>query len=55
MIVFHCEEMGRKVLDAAGEIPLHYSPGVLPVEVPCLRYVSESNMLAAYSLGAAGV
>jgi ferredoxin len=47
--------MGRKVLETAGEIPLPYSPGVLPVEVPCLRYVSESNMLAAFSLGAAGV
>ena len=55
VIVFHCEEMGRKVLETAGEIPLSYSPGVLPVEVPCLRYVSESNMLAAFSLGAAGV
>ena len=55
VIVFHCEEMGRKVLETAGEIPLPYSPGVLPVEVPCLRYVSESNMLAALSLGAAGV
>ena len=28
---------------------------MLPIEVPCLRYVSESNMLAALSLGAAGV
>ena len=55
VIVFHCEEMGRKVLETAGEIPMPYSPGVLPVEVPCLRYVSESNMLAALSLGAAGV
>ena len=55
VIVFHCEEMGRKVLETAGEIPLPYSPGVLPVEVPCLRYVSDSNMLAAFSLGAAGV
>jgi ferredoxin len=55
VIVFHCEEMGRKVLETAGEIPLPYSSGVLPVEVPCLRYVSESNMLAAFSLGAAGV
>ncbi len=55
VIVFHCEEMGRKVLETAGEIPMPYSPGVLPVEVPCLRYVSESNMLAALSLGASGV
>ncbi len=55
VIVFHCEEMGRKVLETAGQVPLPYSPSVLPVEVPCLRYVSESNMLAAISLGAAGV
>lgn len=55
MLLFHCEEMGRKVLDTAGEVPLSYPASVLPVEVPCLRYVSESNMLAAFSLGAAGV
>ena len=55
VILFHCEEMGRKVLQTAGEIPYFYSPAVLPIEVPCLRYVSESNMLAALSLGAAGV
>ena len=55
VIVFHCEEMGRKVLETAGRTQLSYSSGVLPVEVPCLRYVSESNMLAAMSLGAAGV
>ena len=55
VILFHCEEMGSKVLQAAGEIPYLYSPSVLPIEVPCLRYVSESNMLAVLSLGAAGV
>jgi len=55
VILFHCEEMGRKVLQTAGEIPYLYSPAVLPIEVPCLRYVSDSNMLAALSLGAAGV
>ena len=55
VILFHCEEMGRKVLETAGKIPMTYSPGVLPVEVPCLRYVSDSNMLGALSLGAAGV
>ncbi len=55
VIVFHCEEMGSKVLQTAGETPYLYSPAVLPIEVPCLRYVSESNMLAALSLGAAGV
>ena len=55
VILFHCEEMGSKVLQTAGEKPYMYSPAVLPIEVPCLRYVSESNMLAALSLGAAGV
>ena len=55
LLLFHCEEMGRKVLDTAGQVPLPYPASVLPVEVPCLRYVSESNMLAAFSLGAAGV
>ena len=49
VIMFHCEEMGRKVQEKAGQIPLSYSPAVLPVEVPCLRYVSESNILAALS------
>jgi ferredoxin len=34
---------------------LPYPANVLPVEVPCLRYVSEANMLAAFRLGAAGV
>jgi len=55
VIVFHCEEMGDRVLEIAGKIPHKYSPSVLPVGVPCLRYVSESNMLAAFTLGAAGV
>jgi len=55
VILFHCEEMGSKVLRNAGEKPYLYSPAVLPIEVPCLRYVSESNMLAALSLGAGGV
>ncbi len=55
VLLFHCEEMGRKVLEAAGEASLPYPASVLPVEVPCLRYVSEANLLAAISLGAAGV
>lgn len=54
-ILFHCGEQGRKVLDEAGRRPLPYPASVLPVEVPCLRYVSEANILAAFSLGAAGV
>ena len=55
VILFHCEEMGSSVLRTAGKVPYSYSPAVLPIEVPCLRYVSESNMLAALSLGAGGV
>ena len=54
-IVFHCGEQGRRLLEEAGRRPLPYPASVLPVEVPCLRYVSEANMLAAYRLGAAGV
>src|SRR5688572_1741188 len=55
VVLFHCGEQGRRALEAAGRIPLPYPAGVLPVEVPCLRYVSEANMLAAFGLGAAGV
>jgi ferredoxin len=54
-LLFHCGEQGRRVLDAAGERSLPYPATVLPIEVPCLRYVSEANMLAAFHLGAAGV
>lgn len=55
VILFHCGEQGGRALTAAGESGLSYSPGVLPVEVPCLRYVSASNMLTAFRMGAAGV
>jgi ferredoxin len=55
VILFHCGEQGKRVLDEAGKRPLPYPATVLPVEVPCLRYVSEANMLAAFRMGAAGV
>ncbi|MGH7794308.1 MAG: 4Fe-4S dicluster domain-containing protein [Candidatus Binatia bacterium] len=55
VILFHCGEQGRRVLEEAGRTPLAYPATVLPLEVPCLRYVSEANMLAAFRLGAAGV
>lgn len=55
MILFHCGEQGRRTLEKAGRAPLHYPATVLPVEVPCLRYVSEADMLGAFRLGAAGV
>jgi ferredoxin len=55
VVLFHCGEQGRRALEEAGRIPLLYPASVLPVEVPCLRYVSEANMLAAFRMGAAGV
>jgi len=54
-ILFHCGEQGKRALEAAGRKPLPYAATLLPVEVPCLRYLSEANMLAAFRLGAAGV
>ena len=54
-ILFHCGEQGKRALEAAGRQPLPYPATLLPVEVPCLRYVSEANILAAFRLGAAGV
>lgn len=55
VILFHCGEEGRRLLDEAGRRPLPYPANVLPIEVPCLRIVSEANMLAAFRHGAAGV
>jgi ferredoxin len=55
ILLFHCGEQGRHALEEAGERPLAYPANLLPVEVPCLRYVSEANMLAGFRLGAAGV
>jgi ferredoxin len=55
VILFHCGEQGKRVLEEAGKRPLPYPATVLPVEVPCLRYVSEANMLAAFRMGAAGL
>ncbi len=54
-LLFHCGEHGRRVLEEAGRRSLPYPADILPLEVPCLRYVSEANMLAAFRLGAAGV
>jgi ferredoxin len=53
--LFHCGEQGRRVFEEAGRQALAYPAGVLPIEVPCLRYVSEANMLAAFRFGADGV
>jgi len=54
-ILFHCEQQGRGLLDWAAAGQTHYSAALLPVQVPCLRNVSEAAMLAAIRLGAAGV
>ncbi len=55
VILFRCGEQGRRTLAEAGRLGRQYPANVLPVEVPCLRYVSDANMLAAFHLGAAGV
>ncbi|MFQ5694010.1 MAG: hydrogenase iron-sulfur subunit, partial [Nitrospinota bacterium] len=54
-IVFHCGEMGAAALRAAAEGEGAYGENLLPLEVPCLRFVSEALMLRAFRLGAAGV
>ncbi|HXG52938.1 MAG TPA: 4Fe-4S dicluster domain-containing protein [candidate division Zixibacteria bacterium] len=54
-VLFHCGEQGRRALEAAGARPLAYPAALLPIEVPCLRHVSEAEMLAAFARGAAGV
>jgi ferredoxin len=54
-ILFHCEQQGRGLLDWAAAEQMATPAALLPVQVPCLRYVSEAAMLAAIRLGAAGV
>ena len=55
VIVFHCEQQGLALLRWAAAERAAYPAKVLPVQVPCLRYVSEAAMLGAVRLGAAGV
>ncbi len=55
IIAYHCSNQGRQTLDAAAEQGWPYAPGVLPVEVPCLRHVSEAMLLAPLRMGAGGV
>lgn len=54
-VIFHCGEQGKRVFEAAGLQSQSYPANVLPVQVPCLRYVSEADVLAAFRMGAAGV
>jgi ferredoxin len=53
-VVFHCSRHGRAALDSAGG-NLLAGGHLLPVEVPCLRHVSDALLLAALRMGAAGV
>ena len=55
VVVFHCSEQGRRLMDEAGRRPLPYAANVLGIQVPCLRYVSAPAILGALRLGAAGV
>lgn len=55
VVAFHCPEQGAAALELAGREPLEFTPGIFPLEVPCLRSVSIPMMLAAFKMGAAGV
>jgi len=54
-VVFHCGEKGAQALRTAGENRWPVGENLLPVEVPCLRSVSEALILRGFRLGAAGV
>ena len=55
VVVFHCSERGRRLIEEAGRQPLPYAAKVLGVQVPCLRYLPASAILGAIQFGAAGV
>ena len=55
VVVFHCSERGKRLIEEAGRRPLPYAAKVLGVQVPCLRYVSAPAILGAIRFGAAGV
>lgn len=55
VVVFHCSEQGKRLIEEAGRRPLPYPAKVLGVQVPCLRHVSIAAILGAMRLGAAGV
>ena len=55
VIAFHCPEQGAAVLKSAERQNTTYNMGILPVEVPCLRFVSMPLMMGAFRMGAAGV
>ena len=55
VVVFHCSEQGRRLIEEAGHRPLPYSANILGMQAPCLRYISAPAILGALRLGAAGV
>lgn len=55
VVVFHCSEQGKRLIEEAGRQSLPYPAKVLGVQVPCLRHVSAAAVLGALRLGAAGV
>lgn len=54
MLMFACDGCGQAVLKAAGEAKIKY-PVVMPISVPCLGSISDTNILRAFDLGADGV
>ena len=55
VVLFHCSEQGKSLIEEAGRQSLPYPAKVLGVQVPCLRHVSAAAILGALRLGAAGV
>ena len=55
VLLFHCPEQGRAALTDAAREGWEYPAQVLPLEVPCLRYVNMGMLLAGLRMGAAGV
>lgn len=54
ILLFACNKTGLSVLDYVGKRKLKY-PAVLPIFVPCINSVSETDVLTAFNLGADGV
>ncbi|MFQ5848348.1 MAG: 4Fe-4S dicluster domain-containing protein [Candidatus Methylomirabilales bacterium] len=55
VLALHCGNQGRAALQNARAWGVKLPANLLPIEAPCLRYVSEATMLAAFRLGAAGL
>ncbi|MFQ5894972.1 MAG: 4Fe-4S dicluster domain-containing protein [Nitrospinota bacterium] len=55
VVLFHCGTAGSQMVERAGMRGLPYDGGVFPVQVPCLRYLSEGHLLGAIRRGAAGL